>query len=258
MGQLHELIAVEKDRKGTAQKIIAETGTTFIKKQHLFSGHVRTFEPKTDDPNYPKETAEETTVVTSVPEKLDYFEEHMINLFDVIIQKETTNCEAKGDIKIVEKDGSEVVIAQDVPVTALVQLENYLELLRNKVYDHVPTLDPKVRWKDDKARGEGYSHSDEKKVRRTVKNQEWAVIVEPTKEHPAVTKEIVKNVYIGDYVETHFSGMMSPADKSALLSRISEVIEAVKKARARANTKEVIDTHIGYKIFDFIRNGKKN
>ena len=89
MGKLHELIAVEKDRKATAAKIVEETEVTFSKKQNLFSGFTRVYEPKTDD----KEMfdSEESQVVTTVPDKLDYFEDHMINLMDVIIQKEKTN-----------------------------------------------------------------------------------------------------------------------------------------------------------------------
>ena len=253
-GKLHELLAVEKDRKATALKIITETNNTFAKKQQLFSGHIRFFEPKTDDPQFQFEEAEESRLVTSVPEKLDYFEKHMVNLFDLLLQKETTNCEAKADIILNENDKAET-IAENVPVTALVQLEGFLGSLRNKIYDTIPTLDPKRSWDKDDDRGEGYYRSSEKRVRRTKKDIEHAVVVPPTKEHPAVVKDHPKDVYVGDWVEKHFSGMLRPADKSVLLGRLSNIIDAIKKARARANDLEVKKVKIGNAIFKYIRKG---
>lgn len=38
MGKLHELLAVEPDLKGAAEKIIAETINTFTKKPNHFEG----------------------------------------------------------------------------------------------------------------------------------------------------------------------------------------------------------------------------
>ena len=37
MGKLHALLAVEPDKKGTAEKILAETINTFNKKQDHFA-----------------------------------------------------------------------------------------------------------------------------------------------------------------------------------------------------------------------------
>ena len=141
MGKLHELIAVEKDRKATAAKIIEETEVTFSKKQSLFAGFTRVYESKTEDKE--QFDSEESQVVTTVPDKLDYFEEHIENLLDVILQKESTNIQAKADITITPRGGEAITLATDVPVSALVQMENILESIRNKVYDNIPTLDPK-------------------------------------------------------------------------------------------------------------------
>lgn len=254
MGKLHELIAVEKDRKATAAKIIEETETTFAKKQSLFAGFTRVYETKTDDNE--RFDSEESQVVTTVPDKLDYFEEHIENLLDVILQKETTNVEARGDVTITSRDGTAIELAKDVPVSALVQMENLLESIRNKVYDNIPTLDPKNKWEIDAQAGKNRFRTKEQRKRKTRKHQDFLVVVPATKEHPAQVKEVVKDIYTGDWVETHFSGMISPAEKSELLGRVSTLIESVKKARARANGIDVKDVHIGKRLFQYIRSGK--
>ena len=46
--------------------------------------------------------------------------------------------------------------------------------------------------------------------------------------------------------------MISPSEKSVLLSRIDKLIMAVKQARQRANTQEVVKTTIGKEIFNYI------
>jgi len=252
--KLHELLAVEKDRKGTVTKIIQETAETFNKKQSHFDGFSREYECKTTDTD--TFDPESSRVVTTVPQKLDYFEKHMANLFDVLFQKEQSNATAKADIIIKSESGEEgITIAKDVPVQALVQLENYLESIRNVVYDAVPTLDPKHDWKEDEQAGKGFWKTEESRKRKTKKQQEFIVVVPTTKEHPAVVKEVSKDVYTGDWVEKHFSGRITPAQKSDLLGRISKLIEATKKAQARANNIDVVPGNLGYKIFQYIRTG---
>ncbi len=253
--KLHELIAVEKDRKATATRIIDETGMTFLKKQQLFQGFIKVYETKEEKGDM--FDGEESHMVTNVIEKLDYFDKYIVTLFDVIAQKEATNILAKGDIIIKgDTEDKDIIIAKDVPVSALVQLENNLEFIRSKVYNVIPTLDPKKNWNKDEQRGNGYYKSKELRKRKTRKEESWITVVQATDNHPAQVKPAVKDVHTGDWVETHFSGMMSPKDKSDLLGRLGVMIEAVKQGRARANDIQIQKTVIGNKIFKFIRTGK--
>ena len=73
-----------------------------------------------------------------------------------------------------------------------------------------------------------------------------------TKEHPAQVESITTDVAIGKITVNNWSGMLSPAQKSILLGKIDTLIRAVKKARQRANTTEVVKVNIGDKLFDFI------
>ena len=146
MGKLHELVAVEKDVKNATSKIITETNQTFSKKAHLFSTHSKLYEPfKDGDQDVPEQ--EHPTPITTVGDKLSYFEKQVGKLFDIVLQKEQSNSKAKADI-IIHIEDEAITVIEDVPVQALVQLENLLENLRTNVYDAIPTLDPAKNCED--------------------------------------------------------------------------------------------------------------
>jgi len=252
--KLHELIAVENDVKKTGARMILETQTTLTKKQQLFTGHSRVYQPLTEG----QETFDEEVshVVTNVPEKLAYFQNHIIRMLDVIYQKEKANTQACADIVISQDDGDDIVLAEKVPVQTLVQFEKHLESVRSQVYNAIPTLDPKNNWYPDEQRGSGFYKTNETKKRKTVKQETSEVVVQATKEFPAQVRDRVKDVQVGHWVEVSFSGMMTPADKSILLERVGELIEAVKKARARANQQEVGKEKIAQRLFKYINTGE--
>jgi hypothetical protein len=256
MGKLHELVAVEKDVRGTANKIIAETGTTFTKKAHLFSTHSKLYEPfKEGDQDVPEQ--ELPTPITTVDEKLEYFEKHLARLLDVVVQKEDANTKAKGDIEILLEDSTVIPLLKNVPVQALVQLENLLENLRSQVYDAIPTLDPAKTWIEDKAAGKGRYLTDATTRVRTNKIQKPITLHPGTDKHPPQVQLINDDVPVGNWKITYFSGLLSPAQKSEVLGRIDVLIASIKKARARAND-TLVDNgfKIGKRLFQFINDGK--
>ena len=53
-------------------------------------------------------------------------------------------------------------------------------------------------------------------------------------------------------ITTTWSGMISSAQKSAILGRMDKLIRATKKARQRANTQEVVKVTISKKLIDFL------
>lgn len=249
-GQLHEVIAVEKDARQTASKIIVETGATFSKRHQLFSTHSKLYEALNEtDKEKPEEEAAQP--ITTVGDKLDYFQKHIIRLFDIILQKEEANTRAKQDI-VIEKDDERIVLATGVPVAALVQLENVLESIRSQVYDAIPTLDPTKQWTNDEAAGKGKHMTGVTTRQRTVKQARPITLSPATDKHPAQVQLVNEDVPVGTWKTVYYSGMLSPAEKSELLSRVDTVLEGVKKARARANTVEVSSATIGKAIFKYI------
>ncbi len=242
---LHALLAVEGDLEGAHKKILEETKVTFTKKSDHFMGQYRKLEMFVDDGiKYPEQYKK---LDTTVQKKLDYMMTTEIRYFDALLAKESTNQEAKADLIV---DGK--TIATDLPATFLLGMENRLKHLR-AVYDVIPTLQPGITWELDEAQGEGVykiKYPEEKLKTETI--IEPIVLYEATKEHPAQIKEVSKTHNVGKYVTIHWSGMISPAEKSVLLERIDKLIRAFKQARQRANTTEVKQREIGKILFSYI------
>lgn len=242
---LHELLAVEGDLDGQHKRILEETKTTFTKKADHFMGHHRKLEMFVEDNiDHPEGVKQ---LDTTAQAKLDYMQKTEVQYFDAMLQKEATNQAAVADLIV---DG--VTIATALPATFLLGMETRLKHLRG-VYETVPTLQPGIEWRKDPTQGPDIyvtANPDEKLKTETI--IEPVVLYPATKEHPAQVKEISKVVNVGKYVTTTWSGMITPAEKSVLLSKIDKLIRAFKKARQRANTTEVVSKSIGKELFDFI------
>lgn len=242
---LHELLAVEGDLDGAHKKILEETRVTFTKKQDHFMGQHRKLEMFVEDGiNYPEE---HKAIDTTVQEKLDYMKKTEIRYFDAMLQKEATNQTARADLVI---DG--ITIGSSLPATFLLGMETRLKYLRS-AYEVIPTLQPGVEWEKDASQGHSIY-----KIAKPTEKLKTETIIEPvvlykaTKEHPAQIKEVSKVITVGKYILTSWSGMITPAEKSALLEKIDKLIRAFKQARQRANTTEVVKTSIGKELFAYI------
>lgn len=246
--QLHELLAVEGDLKGEKNRIKDEVATVFGKKPNLFLGAIRTLE-MFDEARKEEEAAgtERQEITTTVPKKLKYISGAFARFWDARLQKETANQGARADIVI-----DDVVFAKNIPVTFLLGMEDELKQLR-VVYDEIPTLQPGVEWVKDSQKGAGYwkaLHPSSK--HKTEKMVQSKIIVPASKEHPAQIREWTEDRPVGRYVTENWSGMISPAEKSIVLSKLDALLRACKKARQRANNQEVKKIAIGKQIFDFI------
>lgn len=245
MSKLHELLAVESDLEGQARNILIETKKVFSEKPALFTGGVRTYKPFVDDGiAYPEE---HQALTTTVGDKLEYSAKTIEKYYDALLQKEATNQVAKSDIVI---DG--VTIGSNLPATFLLGLESRLKQLR-EVYAAIPTLAMGTEWKEANDKGEGVwaiVHPEESmKTQKTTKSK---VLYEATEHHPAQIDKWEETENVGKYTKFVWSGMVTPARKSHLLSNIDKLIGAVKKARQRANSVEVEKVNLGKTLMDYI------
>jgi hypothetical protein len=245
MAKLHELLAVEADLFGTFKKIIEETIVTFSKRQEHFMGATRTLDLLAEG-SEPQPT-ERKALDTTVNAKLDYQEKHIIRYLDAVLQKELTNQQAVADIVI---DG--VVVAEKIPAPYLLGLETKLKSIR-QTYETIPTLPPGIEWIEDPNAGDGvYKRKHPLEQFKTEKVIVPQILYEATKEHPAQVKEISETKNIGKYTRSEQCSMLTPSTKSALLGRLDTLIQAVKKARQRANATTVVPGKIGEKLFNYI------
>lgn len=250
MSYLHEVLAVEKDLENVSAKVQEEAIVTFTKKTEHFLGSNKRLEMF--DENRRKEEAgfkEVKEIVTTVDAKLDYVSQAFIRYINAMAQKELTNQVAKADI--ITPEGRTLMFG--VPATLLLALEGRLTKLR-LVYESIPTLQPGVRWVPDEDMGAGVYRADEAEVRhKTEKVLESKIIVAPTDKHPAQVEKWTEDRPVGQYVNTRWSAMITPARKSKLLGKIDTLIGMVKQARMRANTAEVISTdNLGKSLISFI------
>jgi hypothetical protein len=248
---LHEILAVVGSLKGAKEKIKTETEITFVKKTTHFHGQHRSLR-MFDDARQNENTEEHQELTTTVIDKLEYMSEHFIKFWDAKLQKETGNCNAKSDITV---DG--IVIAENIPVTFLLEMEYELSTLRD-VYSKIPTLPPGIKWKEAPDIGKGVSQDDNLvKDQKTEKTHQSKIMVDPTDHHPAQVKEWTENKAIGEYSTQRWCSMISPSQKSAVLARIDKLARAIKKSRQRANGTEVDTRQVGKEIFSYIHGAIK-
>lgn len=248
MAELHEVLAVERSAENTAKKLMKESEKTFSK-ENLFLGQVRLF--SMFDSNLSEmDHTEESTLETTVDENLDYLNNAVSNWFDVVLQKELANQEAKADIIL--SDGT--VVAEQLPATFLLGLETKLTALR-ELYQKIPTLAPGIAWIPDVSNEKAgvYTTQSPSVAFKTEKVLDFRVVVEPTEHHPAQVKELQRTENIGKYETTRYSGMLTPVEKANRLAKIEELLTSTKRARVRANKAKINkDAKIGKVLLDFI------
>jgi hypothetical protein len=245
MSKLHELLSVEGDLEGEYKKILDETKNTFSKKEDHFFGFVRKL--VMFDENAPETPDEHKEMVTTVHDKLEYSKDAITRYIDAVLQKESTNQIAVADLVI---DG--MTIAVGLPATFLLGLETKLKHIR-EMYETIPTIPPGIKWEHDPTKGDHvYSMTYPEVKFKTEKIFKVQVLYEATDKHPAQVEKIPETKDVGRYEKYTWSGMMSPAEKSMVLGRIDKLIRAVKKARQRANSAEVMDRSIGEDLFRYI------
>lgn len=245
MPKLHEILAVEGDLDATAKKVVEEATVTFVKKpDHFLEAH-RTLS-MFDEGRSQENTEESKALVTTVADKLSYVKGHVAKYLDTFAQKEATNQTAVADLTF------EGAVFNKVPATCLLGLESKLKALRS-MYEAIPTLQPGIDWALDPERGNNIYKAVELETRmKTEKQIQHKILVDPTDHHPAQVEKWTADVSVGKFTDRKWSGMMSPAEKSDLLGRLDTVIRAVKKARQRANTAEVVPVTIGKALLDYI------
>lgn len=243
---LHSLLAVETDLKNVSNKIKNETGTTFIKKDDHFEGLLKVYVAIEEGNNF-SDKEEKKEIVTTVVEKLEYAKKAIANGLNATLSKEETNASgtATAELKVGE------INFGMLSATSLLALEKELVAIR-KVYGVIPTLDPAKPWKRDEME-EGMKWITEPSTTyRTSKVEDFRVVYEATKEHPAQIQKVVKDKTVGKYLTTYKSGKITPLAKSKLLDKIDNLILAVKRARSKANQAEVIKSTVGTQLMDYI------
>lgn len=251
MSKLHELLAVEGDLRTQAESTRSDLKNTFEKKGHHFTKKVVTFKSSTE--GTPDKVESQLNLQTTVHKELAWIGEKISKAMDAGYQIDIANTHASADVTM--EDGK--ILLKSVPAPSLLRLEHRIVEVRDLIHT-IPTLDPAKGFEADPSQGVGiYKARDENKT-RTNKIEEFVVIVQPTKEHPAQVAKVNKDVPVGDIFQQEWSSLITVSEKGDMLDRVENLLRAVKKARARANELD-IDVKlnkIGETVLNFVFNGK--
>lgn len=247
MGKLFQVLAVESDLNQQSRAILdVEAKSTFTKKQDLFDGVQKNYIPlDSDGEQIPPETKE---IVTTVKEKLEYAKTSTIKAIDATLSKEETNASGIAKAKLILDDGTDF---GTLSATSLIALEKYLVRVRD-VYKEIPTTDPTRTWTKDKTSARDIYIAPVDTKFRTVKKQVVITKSPATDKFPAQVELIQSDVQSGKYETVYSTGRLQPIEKSNLLTKIDNLIMAIKKARQDANNVDAINVKIGDSIFAYI------
>lgn len=246
MAKLHELLAVETNLENQANKVRGELASTFDKKRHLFEEKRVVFTPLGEGGQTVIES--QSDIQSTVVKELKWIQPFISKAIDASYQVAEANTRGRADVVL--EDGKTLLTG--VPATSLLELEKRLAEI-SALVTAIPTLDPAKGFTSDEQRGVGVFKA--RQVRKTRSRKEKVVIVkyEATKEHPAQTELIDKDVPVGTVEEQEWSGLMTPAEKAELISKVENVSRAIRQARSRANEVEIDPTNkIGQKILNAI------
>lgn len=244
--KLHELLAVEQDRKQKGNHAIGEAKNTFTKKEPYFDGMIKRYISLEEDAEMiPDETK---NIVTTVKTKLEETISTVIKGIDAHLSKEETNASEKARAELIVNN----VNFGTFSATSLLALESHLNKIKD-LYTVIPTLDTAKKFEFDEQEGI-YKTAPEVKF-RSVKRPKVIVKYEATEKHPAQTELLYLDHQVGKYETVYSSGRLTLSQRKELTQRISTLIEGVKIARSKANNAEVTNIKVGQRLFDFINKG---
>lgn len=233
MSKLHELLATAGSLAGQAQATRTELMGTFNNKRVLFQQKLITFTPLEETGKV--ETREQSDIQSSVHDEIEWISKIMAKAIDAAYAIDIANTTAVADVTLEDS----TTLLSGVPATALLQLEKRIKEVQELIKT-IPTLDPAKGFKLDPATGQHVFAAREVLKDSTKKVEEFVVIVQPTKEHPAQTAKVTKDIKVGTIREQEWSSLITPAKKAELLERCEALYRAVTQARSRAN-ETVID-----------------
>jgi len=224
--RLNQVIALVTGKKAAATKTLTEVHRSW--QMDRLCGMEKTYQPLHEDGiQLPPESKK---VQLRVKDEIKKLRRILTDFYGLVAAQEIANCDAKATVKC------KGLTVENVPVGVLLFLEKQLVDLHT-LTRRIPVLDVDKSWQYDANSG---LHVTEPVVAiRRQKVQEPLILYQATKEHPAQTTMITKDVPTGKWTTTHLSGCMAADEKEAMIERIESLLDAVKKARAEANSNQI-------------------
>ena len=238
---LSQIVSAEKGIKARTYSAITELHKQ-SQKAEPFNALQRDYRKLAEDgENLP---SERTKVKLFAEQVLATVAQLSTEAFDVEATKDYANCNATADVVV----NGQVLIAK-APVTFLMYLDKQLTDTRTFV-DKLPVLDESEDWTKDP--NSNLFKTVVQSTHRTKKVQKPLVLYPATPEHPAQTQLVTEDVIAGYWDMQKLSGALPAPRKTAILSRIDTLIQAVKFAREKANETQAPEQNVGGGIFGYL------
>lgn len=243
--KLHQLIAVENDLVKQANNILEETTVTFTKKSEHFDGFTKVYRPLNEDgEELPPEIK---NIITTVDEKLCYTNESIFNALNATISKEMTNSSGNAVAKLIVGD----IEFGTFSSTAFLAMERFFVKYREMIKS-IPTYDPTRVWSKDNSSGKDLFVAPKETRARTEKVKKTLMLSPATDKFPANVQVYDDTATVGFYDTLYSTGKFSPLEKSTLLTKVDEVIHAIKVAREEANQADVTNVDVASSLINYI------
>jgi hypothetical protein len=243
--QLHQILAVSSDRSSAAQAILQETIKTFSGKPDHFIERHSVYKPLEDGEADSEELFK--AMVDTVDSKLKHCLGIVGKSWDVEVTKDRTNQLTSAPIVVNGKQ-----ITGPIPATSLLLLESKVKAVI-EMFQAIPTLAPGRKWELAADKGDHiYRDCNPDERWRTKKTVVSKILAPATDKHPAQIDKWNEDVNVGKTVTHVWCSMLSPAEKSELLSKATELLIAIKSARQVANSQEVEQVAVADSIIAYL------
>jgi hypothetical protein len=243
MPKLCQIIAIEDGTRKNDYADLTKSHHT-LQKTDLFSGHIATYAPLTEDPAL-KQPDQRKAIQQNAPEIVRLTQVALAEMWNVVATKDIGNCSAKADIVV-----DDAKLAAGVPVTNLLFLEKQLGDLRTFV-SKLPVLDPSKEWEYDANKGTYVSKYPEQRI-KTRKVHKSLVKIPPGPHTPGDAEIITVDEPEGTWTQIDMSTAYPRDVIRQMLDRISKLQAAVKSAREEANSIMVEKSSFAESLLSYI------
>lgn len=262
--KLNTLLAITDHLRGQWNKMVEDYRKFFHDKQGHFLGEKKTYEPLPGQPDDPAMHGN-TLVVTTVDEKLEYFESTGAEYIDALFSQEATN--AAGNVK-----AELIVEGKSMGTYSALELLRLRSLLKSDhfkaMYAQIPVRSDSIKWEASKA-----DEYNSRKIFETVEMsgtkrtsiKEDYILTDPNlvgvdiskmKYEPRVSQKTTL-IDLGKYSSQKFSGEWSHHQRANVLFRYDNLIKGVEAALKIANEAEAVKSEMtAKKLFGYLHHNE--
>jgi len=258
---LHTLVAVRPTLETTLKTISAETDNSFRKPESLTEWE-KTFTSTVTWPEgsealkvaLESQRSGHRAAVTSTQDRIGYEAAEQVKYWDLMHNIELGNQVAVADVVL--KDGT--VLMTRVPATHLRRLDTWLTTFRNRIAN-CPTVPSTINVEQASRNGRMVYAGPVKTITVYEETKSWVKVAEANvHQKEATVREAVTKTPIGIEKEINYYGMPTSSEKAQLLTRLDELIVAVKEAITESNTVTIEPVSVSKTLMAYAFTGKVN